>query len=431
MFLRPLQENREHVASYYAATLGEHTTYPTLTERIDTDVCVIGGGFSGISTALHLAERGYRVVVLEGSRIGWGATGRNGGQLIGGFSMDADDLRKDLGADGAREVWRMGQEGVNIIRQRVASYGIDCDLRFGYCDVALKPRDLVGFEADLRRQQELGYPHAMRLVARDELRTLIKSDLYLGGMLNEGYGQLHPLKLCLGEARAAASLGVQIFEQTRATKLEQGECPVVHTEQGVVHAKYLAVCGDAYLGELVPQLSSRNLPAASFVIATAPLGERTQDVMTRELAVCDTRWALDYYRLSVDGRLVFGGACNYTGLAPANVTETMRQKMRKVFPQLHDVAIDYTWGGQIGISMNRIPQLGRLQGNVFFAQGYSGHGVAPTHLMGKLLAEAIAGQAERFDLFARYKHLPFPGGKWMRQPLYALGMLYYRTRDWL
>lgn len=431
MFLRPLQETREHVPSYYAATLGEHASYPTLADSIETDVCVIGGGFSGISTALHLAERGYRVVVIEGNRIGWGATGRNGGQLIGGFSMDADDLRKDLGAEGARKVWQMGQEGVDIIKERVATYGIDCDLRFGYCDVALKPRNMADFEADLHRQQELGYPHAMRLVERDELRTIIKSDQYLGGLLNEGYGQLHPLKLCLGEARAAAGLGVQIFEQTRAIRLEHGPRPVVHTEHGRVRARYVAVCGDAYLGSLVPSLSSRNLPASSFVIATAPLGERAASVMTRELAVCDTRWALDYFRLSVDGRLVFGGACNYTGLAPANVTETMRQKMLKVFPQLHDVAIDYTWGGQIGISMNRIPQVGRLSENVLYAQGYSGHGVAPTHLMGKLLAETVAGHAERFDLFARYKHMPFPGGKWMRQPLYALGMLYYRTLDLL
>ena len=396
---------------------------------IGLGLAVIGGGFSGISTALHLAERGYREVVLEGSRIGWGATGRNGGQLIGGFSMDADDLRKDLGVEGAREVWRMGQEAVDIIKQRVADHGIDCDLRWGYCDVALKPRDLEGFEADLHRQQELGYPHPMRLLSREELRSLIKSDLYLGGMLNEGYGQLHPLKLCLGEARAAASLGVQIFEQTRAVKLEQGERPVVHTEQGVVHAKYVAVCGDAYLGELVPQLSSRNLPAASFVIATAPLGERAQEVMTRELAVCDTRWALDYFRLSADGRLVFGGACNYTGLAPANVTETMRQKMLKVFPQLHDVAIDYTWGGQIGISMNRIPQLGRLKGNVFYAQGYSGHGVATTHIMGEIMANALTGTLGHYDTFAACKHIKVPMGDVFGNPMLAAGMWYYQMME--
>ena len=429
--LKPLVETREHTTSYYAATLGNHTQYPELNTTVEADVCVIGGGFSGVSTALHLAERGYKVVLVEGNRIGWGATGRNGGQLIGGFSMDPFSLTKSVGDQGARQLWEMGNECVEIVKQRIAQHAIDCDLQFGYCDVALKPRHMDYFRQTLQRQTALGFPYPMRLVEQDELRTLIHSTLYMGGLMNEGYGQLHPLKLCLGEAKAATSLGVAIYEQSRAIKVIHGSTTEVITEHGAVKARYVAVCCDAYLEELIPELSRRNLPASSFVVATEPLGATTNEVMRSSLAVCDLRWALDYYRISKDNRLIFGGACNYTGLAPGDIAASMRKKMLRVFPQLGGVRFDYTWGGQIGISLNRIPQIGRLNPNVFYAQGYSGHGVAPTHLMGKLLAEAIDGETQRFDLFARHKHMPFPGGRLLRQPIYALGMLYYRALDWL
>lgn len=429
MIMKALAESGEHTASYYASTLQNPPQYPSLQEKTDADVCVIGGGFSGVSTALNLAEKGYRVVLLEAARIGWGASGRNGGQVIGGFSMDAEALAGRVSADEIRQVQAMGEEAVDIIRDRVARHEIDCDLTWGYCDVALKPRHLQAFRYRYEKNQALDKPHAMRLLERDELQGLIRSPRYLGGLLDENYGHLNPLKLCIGEAQAAAAAGVRIFEQSRAENITYGQRPRVRTAAGEVQADFLVICGDAYLGDTVPELSSRNLPAASFVIATEPLGERAQTVMTRNLAVCDQRWALDYFRLSADGRLLFGGACNYTGLAPADITAAMQTAMLRVFPQLSDVNIDFTWGGQIGISMNRVPQVGRLDNNVYFAQGYSGHGVAPTHVMGKIIAEAIAGQAERLDIFAAISHRPFPGGKLLRQPIYALGMMYYRLLD--
>ncbi|MDK2779616.1 MAG: FAD-binding oxidoreductase [Pseudomonadota bacterium] len=429
MIMKALAESGEHTDSYYASTLQNPPQYPSLQEKTDADVCVIGGGFSGVSTALNLAEKGYRVVLLEAARIGWGASGRNGGQVIGGFSMDAEALAGRVSADEIRQVQAMGEEAVDIIRDRVARHEIDCDLTWGYCDVALKPRHLQAFRYRYEKNQALDKPHAMRLLERDELQGLIRSPRYLGGLLDENYGHLNPLKLCIGEAQAAAAAGVRIFEQSRAESITYGQRPRVRTAAGEVQADFLVICGDAYLGDTVPELSSRNLPAASFVIATEPLGERAQTVMTRNLAVCDQRWALDYFRLSADGRLLFGGACNYTGLAPADITAAMQTAMLRVFPQLSDVNIDFTWGGQIGISMNRVPQVGRLDNNVYFAQGYSGHGVAPTHVMGKIIAEAIAGQAERLDIFAAISHRPFPGGKLLRQPIYALGMMYYRLLD--
>lgn len=430
MFLRALRETREHAASYYAATANWQTEFPPVQGQVDVDVCIVGGGFSGVATALHLSELGYKVALIEANRIGWGATGRNGGHVIGGIGHNIEQFKSTVGEAGVQAIRQMGVECVDLIRQRVAQYQIDCDLTWGRADVALKPRHMREFAAWQEEQVRHGYPHALKLIDVEETRALVKSNQYCGALVDEtGGGHVHPLNLCLGEARAAVSLGAQVFEQSRVQRIEHGPQPTVHTEQGSVRARYLVLCGNAYMENLVPKLASRVLPASSFIIATEPLGERAKTVLARSLAVCDPRTALDYYRLSADGRLLFGGMSNYTGLAPRDVTGTMRQKMLKVFPQLADVCIDYTWGGQMGIGLNRMPQLGRLNNNVYFVQAYSGHGVAPTHMMGKLLADVIAGDAERFDVFARIRHHPFPGGRLLRRPGLALGMLYYRLKD--
>lgn len=432
MLLKTLKETREHTGSYYAATANWQTDYPVLQGRVTADVCIVGGGFSGVSSALHLAERGYSVVLIEANRIAWGATGRNGGQVIGGIGHRPEQFQREIGQEGVRSIREMGVECVDIIRERVAKYQIDCDLTWGFCDVALKQRHVDDLIAYKEAQEARGYPHKLRLLNAEETQALVKSERYCGGLLDEtGNGHVHPLNLCLGEARAAEQLGARLFEQSRVLNIQYGDRPIVQTEQGSVQASYLVLCGNAYMGNLEPRLASRVLPASSFIIATEPLGTREQEVMARRLAVCDPRAALDYYRLSADGRLLFGGMANYTGLAPSDVTGVMRKKMLSVFPQLAKMRIDYTWGGQMGIGLNRMPQLGRLQGNVYYAQAYSGHGVAPTHIMGKLIADTIAGNAERFDVFAKIKHRPFPGGRLLRRPALAVGMLYYRLKDLL
>ncbi len=429
--LRKPKDTQEHTGSYYAASANWQTNYPLLKGAHKADVVVVGGGFTGVNTALELAERGYSVVLLEANRISWGATGRNGGQIIGGIGHSLECFEKRIGKEGVRSIYDMGVEACDIIRERVDKYNIDCDLTWGYCDVALKARHMREFEAEKAYQEKMGYPHTLELLNSDQLQSELRSDLYVGGMLNRtGNGHCHVLNLCLGEAKAAESLGVKLFERSRVTKVVQGDAPAVHTDQGVVQAQHVVLCGNAYLDDLVPKIASKVLPSNSSVIVTEPLSKaQAEALMPGNRAVCDPRTALDYYRLSADRRLLFGGLSNYTGREPNNLQGVMREKMLKVFPQLEDARIDYGWSGQMGIGMNRMPQLGRLKGNVYYIQAYSGHGVAPTHMMGRITAQMIAGQAERFDVFGKIKHWSFPGGKLLRTPSFALGMMYYKLLD--
>ena len=422
-----------HTTSYYAASSLPQPDYPALTGAVSADVCVVGGGFSGLNTALELAERGFSVVLLEARKIAWGASGRNGGQLIRGVGHGLDQFANVIGSDGVRQLKLMGLEAVEIVRERVARFQIPCDLTWGYCDLANKPRDLQGLAEDAEELRSLGYRHELRLLQASEMRGVIGSDRYVGGMIDMGSGHLHPLNLALGEAAAAQQLGVQLFEQSEVTRIDYGPEVNVHTAQGNVRAKTLVLACNAYLNDLNPQLSGKVLPAGSYIIATEPLGEAlAASLLPQNMAVCDQRVTVDYFRLSADRRLLFGGACHYSGRDPQDIGAYMRPKMLKVFPQLADVKIDYQWGGMIGIGANRLPQIGRLpdQPNVYYAQAYAGHGLNATHLAGKLLAEAISGQQQgRFDLFAQVPHITFPGGKHLRSPLLALGMLWHRLKE--
>ena len=327
----------------------------------------------------------------------------------------------------------MGLEAVEIVRQRVERFNIPCDLTWGYCDLANKPRDLEGFAEEAEALRGLGYRHELRLLQANEVRSVVGSDRYVGGLVDMGSGHLHPLNLALGEAAATAQLGVRLFEHSAVTRIDYGPEVRVHTAQGTVRAKSLVLGCNAYLKDLNPQLSGKVLPAGSYIIATEPLSEaQAHALLPQNMAVCDQRVALDYYRLSADRRLLFGGACHYSGRDPQDIGAYMRPKMLDVFPHLANVKIDYQWGGMIGIGANRLPQIGRLpdQPNVYYAQAYSGHGVNATHLAGKLLAEAISGQhSDGFDLFAQVPHITFPGGKYLRSPLLALGMLWHRLKE--
>jgi gamma-glutamylputrescine oxidase len=422
-----------HTQSYYAASSAVQPDYPSLVDELTADVCVVGGGFSGLNTAIELAQRGMSVIVLEAHKIGWGASGRNGGQLIRGVGHGLDQFRKVLGIDGVRELKLMGLEAVDIVRQRVARHAIACDLTWGYCDLANTPADLEGFMKDADELRSLGYRHDLRLIQPYLINSIVGSERYVGGLVDMGSGHLHPLNLALGEARAAGEMGVQLFEHSAALRIDYGPQVKVQTEKGTVKAKFLVLGCNAYVNDLNPVLGGKVLPAGSYIIATEPLSkDMARQLLPQNMAVCDQRVALDYYRLSADRRLLFGGACHYSGRDPQDIAAYMRPKMLKVFPQLEQVRIDYQWGGMIGIGANRLPQIGRLtdQPNVFYAQAYSGHGLNATHLAGKLLAEAISGQASRgFDLFAKVPHMTFPGGKHLRSPLLALGMAWQRLKE--
>jgi len=424
--------HQEHVASYYAATRNDNQQWPELSGELNAEVCIIGGGFTGLNTAINLAEAGYKVVLLEANRIGWGASGRNGGQLIRGIGHDTSQFARWIGDEGVRDLDLMGLEAVELVRERIERFNIDCDLRWGYCDLATRQRHLAGFAEEAALLASLGYRHEVKLVAREDIHSVVGSDRYIGGMIDMGSGHLHPLNLALGEARAAASLGVALFEQSRVVHIDYGDRLQVTTAHGRVSADYLVIGCNAYLNDLNPELGGKVLPAGSYILATEVLEKRLrQRLLPQNMAVCDQNVALDYYRLSADGRLLFGGACNYSGRDPRDIKAFMLPKLLRVFPELADTAIEFQWGGMIGIGANRLPQIGRLpeQPNVFYAQAYSGHGLNATHMAGKLVAEAIKGESRGFDLFGSVPHMTFPGGPALRSPLLALGMLWYRFKD--
>ena len=419
-----------HVASYYAATANPSPDRPELAGDVDCDVCVVGGGFTGLSTALHLAERGYSVVVLESRRMGWGASGRNGGQLGSGLRSGASAMIARFGRDHARRLWDLAEEAKATVRERIARHDIACDYKPGFLLAAAKPRHMAWMtrEAELR-ERHFDYPHA-RVVSADEVQAMVASRRYHGGVFDAGAGHLHPLNYALGLARAAEDAGARLFEDSPATAVEPGSRPAVRTARGCVRARYVVLCCNGHLGRLERRIAGTIMPVANYMLATAPLGaERATALIPDDIAICDTKFVVDYFRLSADRRLLFGGGETYSGREPRDLKRFVRTYMLRVFPALADAPVDYAWGGTLAITLSRLPHFGRLDGDVYFAHGFSGHGVALTSLAGKLIAEAIAGTAERFDLFARIPHREFPGGTLLRKPGLVLGMLYYGLRD--
>ncbi len=424
-------ENQSHTRSYYAATVNDHTDYPRLEGEIRADVCVIGGGFSGVSTALTLAERGYSVVLVEQNKIGWGASGRNGGQMIGGITGEEKMLR-DLGPDYADMIWDLGYRGHEIIEERVEKYNIQCDLKHGYIDVAYKPRHMRDFEAHYEELQRRGFGDMVRMVPQSEIEETVGSKVYIGGLINNRNGHIHPLNLCIGEARAAEKLGVSIFENSSVTEIVHGDKPLVKTNSGQVVADKVVLTGNAYNRLERKHIKGQVFPAGSYIIATEPLSEEeARQVNPQDMAICDPNSVVDYYRMSADRRLLFGGRCNYSGREPKSIRAWIEPRMLKVYPQLKGKRIDYEWGGNVGIIVNRVPLLGRIKPNVFYAMGYSGHGVNVTHVAGEIMADAVAGTFERLDVFEKISHFKIPLGQRLGSQMVALGMLYHRMKDLL
>lgn len=423
----------EHAQSYYRATANTLAQRPPLDADLSADVCVIGGGFTGVNTAIELAQRGLSVILLEARRIGWGASGRNGGQLIRGIGHDVSGFAKYVGEEGVTYLERAGIDSVALVGERICEHAIDCDLRWGFAELANTPAQFAAFKGEQESLARLGYAHETRLVGPQDIQQVVGSTAYAGALVDMGSGHLHPLNLVLGEAQVAESLGVRIFEHTEVLELIHGDSVQVRCATGSVRAASLVLACNAHLEELEPRLSGKVLPAGSYIIATEPLPvEVANQLIPQNLALCDQKVGLDYYRLSADRRLLFGGACHYSGRDPKDIAAYMQPKMLKVFPQLADTAIEFQWGGKIGITANRFPQVGRLKQypNVYYAQGYSGHGLNVTHWCAKLLAEGIhAGASSGLDIFSQVPHMTFPGGKALRSPLLALGMLWYRLRE--
>jgi gamma-glutamylputrescine oxidase len=417
--------------SWYEATADRNPPLAPLEGDVEADVCVVGAGLSGCSTALHLAERGYKVVLLEAERIGYGASGRSGGQIIPGYSCGMAKLAAQVGPADARRLWDFSVEGIELTRELVERHRIDCDLAWGHMHVAIKPRQREEL-LEWQREQEGDYGYRkLRFVEREELRQWVASDRYVAGLHDSGAGHLHPLRYTIGVGKAATAAGARVHENSRVTRIEHGPTVRVHTRKGSVRAKFLALCANVDHVDLSSKLARRLIGVASYVVATEPLGARAEALLKDNIAVADLNWIIDYYRLSADRRLLFGGRVSYSGVDPLGTARATRLRMLNVFPQLADVRVEYAWGGMIDITMSRAPDFGRLAPNVYYLQGYSGHGMVLTTVAGRILAEAISGQAERFDVFTRIRHHAFPGGRLFRRPMLVLAMTWFRLRDLL
>ncbi len=421
-------------ASYYNASSPPNLepARPPLVGTLEADVAVIGGGLAGCSAALHLAGRGFKVALLEANFVGYGASGRSGGQTIFGLATGQKALAAQVGREDARRLFDMSIQALDLTQSLIREHGIGCDYRPNHVHVATKPRHLVELAEWFDELRDEYAYESVQLLDRDALQAHVRSSRYLGGLLDTRSGHLHPLKFTQGVARAAESAGALLFEQTQALHYEDGAGVIVRTAHGEVRCRQLVLCGNAYLGALAPALSRRILGVGTYIIATRPLeAEQARSLLPSDAAVADLNWILDYFRLSADRRILFGGRVSYSAFQPPHLAESMRRRMVRIFPGLSAVEVEYAWGGYLDITLSRAPDFGRLSPNVFYLQGFSGHGMSLTVLAGRLVAEAVAGTAERFDVFARLPHHDFPGGALLRRPSLVLAMLYYRLKDLL
>jgi len=420
----------EYPRSWYADTAQPLPPFPAAEGALSCDVCVIGGGFTGLSAALHLAERGYDVILLEAQRVGFGASGRNGGQVGTGQRLDQDALEGMVGRTAARALWDLSLESVALTRDLAARHAPDAGYAEGILHAAHKPRYVLEMHAYAEKMaRDYGYDRIQPL-DRAAMRQMVGSSAYHGGDLDMGGGHLNPLRYALGLARAAQAAGVRIFEGSRVTAMTWADPARVQTERATITARFVALGMNGYLGRLEPTVAARVMPINNYIAATRPMSDAERaGVIRQNHAVADTKFVINYFRFSDDNRLLFGGTESYGYRFPADIAGKVRRPMEEIFPQLKGIEITHAWGGTLGISFNRMPHFARLAGNVLTASGFSGHGVAMGTLGGKLMAEAIAGQAERFDLMASVPSPAFPGGASLRWPLLVAAMLWFSLRD--
>ncbi|MEC4725418.1 FAD-binding oxidoreductase [Shewanella sp. D64] len=419
--------------SYYNATINNETQYPRLEGEYRVDVVIVGGGFTGVATAVELAEKGFKVAIVEANKIGWGATGRNGGQVTGSLSGDkamTKQLINKLGIEAEKFVWDLRWRGHEIIKSRVSKYKIDCDLKFGHLHTAYKPTHMNEMKATFDEAVERGMGDKVSLITKKDIPEYLETPLYHGGLLNKRNMHLHSVNLCLGEVRAAESLGAVIFENSPVLDITDGVLPTVKTAHGSITANSILLAGNAYHKLARNKLSGMLFPASLGNCATVKLTPEVVNVLNpHDVAVYDSRFVLDYFRMTADHRLMFGGGTNYSGRNSKDLAKELRPGIERTFPRLKGIEIEFEWTGMAGIVVNRIPQLGKVSPNVFYCQGYSGHGVATSHIMGEIMANAIIGSLTEFELFADMKHIRLPVGEWLGNQGMAMGMMYYRMME--
>ena len=418
----------EYPPSYYAATATPFAAQPTLQGEVQADVCIIGGGYTGLSAALHLAEQGYSVVLLEAHRLGFGASGRNGGQVGSGQRQDQDWLEAAAGKTAAQQMWSMAEEAKALVKSLISTHDMPVTFHHGVATACWHDADL---QSSLRSAEKLerdyGYSGLERL-DQQAIGGLIGSKVFKGGVIDRGAGHVHPLNFALGLAKAAQATGARLFERSEVVEIAQGPKPLVRTAQGQVRADQVILACNGYLGGLDAKVAARVMPINNFIVATEPLGAAAAEILSQNIAVADTKFVVNYWRLSDDNRLLFGGGESY-GYRFPDILKTVRKPMLAIYPQLADAKIDYAWGGTLAITTNRMPCFTRPAPNILSASGYSGHGVAMATMAGKVLAATVAGQSAQFDLLATLPQRGFPGGAALRWPLLLLAMTWYGLRD--
>ncbi|MBT5007011.1 MAG: FAD-binding oxidoreductase [Halieaceae bacterium] len=423
-------QNTSHVESWYAASANQQLSFPPLQGEVSADVCIIGGGYTGLSSAIHLRKAGYSVALLEANKIGWGASGRNGGHVGTGQRADQETLEKLVGLDRAKALWQLGLEAVDTVCDLVSEFQIDCELKTGNLHVASKAKEQPWLIEEAEHLQKVYDYQQIRYVDSSELADMTSGQGFHGGVLDEGSRHLHPLNYALGLAKAADTLGAELYEGSRVLSYTEGHQVCVKTDSGTVKSKYLVLACNGYLEKLEPRTAGRIMPINNYMLATEPLPEALARRLIRDdTSMSDSLFVIDYWKLSADNRMLFGGGESYSRRFPADIGNFVRKYMLRIYPELETTRIDYGWGGTLAITLNRMPDFGRLSSQVFYAHGYSGHGVPTATLAGKLLAEVIAGSAERFDVMASVPSRTFPGGTLLRWPGLVAGMLFYSLRD--
>lgn len=415
--------------SWYQDSVGERPQYPALDCSVQTDVAIIGGGFTGLQAAYNLARLGVSVVLIEGNRFGDGASGRNGGQLGTGQRAWPDELEAELGFERSKALFDMAENAKHYLLDFAEQHGIDIEYMPGQLNVAHK----ANYGSEYRRSAEImatryDYPH-IAFMDRDETRERLGSKRYHCGVRDTGTGHIHPLKLLVGLAKVAAKAGARLCEMTPASAIRQaGGKTMIDTPRGTITADRLLIATNAYIGNLEPVTASHVMPIRSFIGATVPL-DKFPAIIPGSEAVADSRFVVRYFRKSRDGRLLFGGREAYTADSPRDISSHIRRQIAEIYPSLADIEMTHAWGGSVGITMPRKPFARDVLPGVTSLAGYSGHGVMLSNYCGKMYADTVAGNARELDVLKDLKIPAFPGGARLRKPLLFLALTWYALRD--